>query len=494
MKARKEKREQGARSREPGKPGRARLIFGGLLVIAVIGGGAWWWRAGVVQARVASLLPPSPDLATAPAALRERVEAAEAEARGRTTAQRGLGELARVYHANGFLDQATRAYAGLRQLEPDEPRWPHLEASIHAGYGDLEAAVPLWRRAVELAPGYVPARLRLGDALLKMNQPAAAADAYEQVLQRERDNAYALFGLARLDLEAERWDQARTRLEQVVRQTNSALGYDLIVSLYERLGLTQRALAIRARAKASGAHRDPPDPWLDGLIEDCLDPYRLAVAAGFAAGAGDAAKGRRLLERALEISPEDISARFQLGLLLLSQGETAAAQAELERCTKLDPTFADAWAHLSSLQANQGRATAAEQTLAEGLKRCPHSPGLHLMMARTHRQAGRMGPAAAEYRASIRLRPNEPEAYLELGQILIREGRTAEGLVEIRGALTAEPGNPTALSILAFDAITTGSESEARAWYARAAQQPRLGGDQLNSLAKAFQQRFGKAP
>jgi predicted Zn-dependent protease len=490
-------KEQRAGQKEEGRKegrSRTRVIFVGIAVMVVLGAGAWWWHAGVVQARVVRLLPVSPDLATVNAVLRERVEGAEAKARGRTTAQRGMGELAQLYHVNGFLDAATRTYAGLRELEPDEPRWPHLEASIHAGFGDLASAVPLWRRTVELAPDYLPARIRLGDALLKMNQPAEATAAYEQVLQRERDNAYALFGLARLDLEAERWDSARARLEQVVRQTNYALGYDLIVSLYERLGLNQRALAVRARAKASGAHRDPPDPWLDGLIELCLDPYRLAVAAGFAGGSGDIAQARRLLERALDVSPDDISARFQLGMLLLNQRETAAAEAELRRCTEREPTFADAWAHLSSLQANQGRADAAAQTLATGLKHCPGSPGLHLMMARSHRLAGRSGPAVAEFQESIRLRPNEPEAYLELGQLHIREGRKAEGLAEIRRALAVDPGNTTALSILAFDAITSGTEAEARAWYARVAQQPRMGGDQLNQLAKAFQQRFGKGP
>ncbi len=490
MKARK---EQAPQRKAPGKPGRWRQIASGVLVVAVLGAGAWWWRAGVVQSRVARLLPPLPDLTTASDVLRDRIAVVDAQAHSLRTAQRGMGEVARVYHANGFLDQAIRAYAGLRQLEPNEARWPHLEATIHAGFGDLVTATPLWRQAVQLAPDYLPARLRLGDALLKMNDSAAAAT-YEEVLKRDHDNSYALFGLARIDLEAEHWDQARARLEQVVRQTNYALGYDLIVSLYERLGLTQRAVAIRARAKASGAYRDPPDPWLDSLIDDCLDPYRLAVAAGFAAGGGDAARGRQLLERALEVSPDDVSARFQLGMLLLAQGDAVAAQGEFERCIAIEPAFADPYAHLSGLQAKQGRAAVAEQTLTEGLKRCPDSPGLHLMMARTHRQAGRNSQAAAQYRESIRLRPNEPDAYIELGQLLVREGRTAEGLAEIQRALVAEPGNPTALTVLAFSAITTGSEADARAWYARAAQQPRLDGDQLNHLARTFQQRFGKAP
>ena len=470
------------------------LLAGSLLVIATLGAGAWWWRAGQAQARVATLLPALPDLSASPEMLRAHVVAADTAARNRAGAQRGFAALARSYHANGFLDEASRSYAGLQQLEPAEPRWPHLQATILSGYGDLAAALPLWRKTVELAPEYLPARLHLGDALLKTNQPAEAAATYEQVLQRDHDNPYALLGLARLDLEASRWDKARARLEQVVSKTNYQLGYDLIVSLYERLGLTQRATAVRAMAKASGAYRDPADPWLDGLIEDCFEPYRLSLAAGALAGARDGATARRLLERAVEVAPDDVAVRFQLGTLLVAQNQLDAAQAQLERCTVLAPDFADAWAQLSSLQTQRGRMTEAGHTLAEGLRRCPDSPGLHLMLARQQLQAGRLGEAIAAFQESIRLRPNEADAYIELGQLYIGAGREPEAIREMARALAAEPGNPTAIGILAYNAVANGTESEARDWIARVRNQPRVESGQVSRLVAAYQQRFGRLP
>jgi tetratricopeptide (TPR) repeat protein len=212
---------------------------------------------------VAATLPPVPDLSAVPVVLRERIGAAESRALGRLTAAKGLAELSRFYHANGFLAEAVRCYGGLEQLAPVEPRWPHLHASILAGYGEIEPAMQSWRRVIQLAPAYVPARLRLGDCLLKANRPDEAAAVYADVLRIAPNDSYAVLGLARIDLEAGRWDQARQRLETVVSQTNYNLGYDLIVSLYERIGQRERAAAIRGSAKASGAYRDPPDPWLD---------------------------------------------------------------------------------------------------------------------------------------------------------------------------------------------------------------------------------------
>ncbi|HEX2861350.1 MAG TPA: tetratricopeptide repeat protein, partial [Lacunisphaera sp.] len=370
----------------------------------------------------------------------------------------------------------------------------HLHATLLAGYGEIDPALARWEKVRRLAPEYVAAHLRRGDSLLKANRPQDAAAAYETVLKLEPDNPYALLGLARLDLEASRWEQARPRLEQVVTLTKYTLGYDLIVSLYERMGLTQRATEIRGMAKASGAYRDPPDPWLDVLIEDCVEPYRLSLAAGTVARNGDPATAVRLLERAVEVAPEDVSVIFQLGTLLIAQGDSAGAIQYLRRCTELAPDFADGWANLSALQASLGETAVADRTLAQGLKNCPQSPGLHLQYARNLQKAGRIAEAAAEFQTSIRLRPNEPDAYLELGNLYIRQGRNAEGLAEMQRALVAEPAHPMAMSVLAFNAIMTGNESEAQRWFAALRNQPRAPREQVERLRNAYRQKFGRAP
>jgi tetratricopeptide (TPR) repeat protein len=468
------------------------------ILIALIGvalaaggvGAVWWARAGGQQTVVAAALPLEPDLGAAPAPLRERLVAAQAKARSRLHAKGGLEELSRLYHANGFLSEAMRCYAGLEQLEPSQPRFLHLHATILAGYGEIEPALALWRRVIELAPDYLPARLRIGDAELKSNHVEQATAAYNEVLRRKPNEPYALLGLARLDLEAGRFEKARERLEAVVAQTNFNLGYDLIVSLYERMGQPERAAAIRGANKASGAYRDPADPWLDALLEECFDPYRLSLAAGSLARNGEPASAIRLLERAIELSPDDVSTRFQLGMLSVERNDLKIAREQLERCTIVAPEFPDGWAQLSALQAKMGDSTGAERTLAAGLKNCPQSPGLHLMRARNLRAADKTVEAVAAYRRSIQLRPNEPDAYVELGNALIGLGRTEEGVAEIRRAYETDPGNPMVLSVLAFNAISTANEAEARRWLSRIADQPRVPRDQLAQLAAAYRQAF----
>ena len=466
------------------------VVFFSCLAIAV--SGAWWWvRSGVEQAIVLETLPPAPDLNAARPVLRERIVAAEGRARSRISATKGLKELGPLYHANGFLEEATQCYQGLEKLEPAEPRWLHLHATILAGFGEIEQAIRLWQMAVKLDPNYIPARLRLGDCLLKSNHPLEAAAIYADVLKRNPDNAYALLGLARIDYEAQNWEGAQGRLEKVIAQTNYNLGYDLIVSVYERLGENERAKAVRRRNKASGAYRDPPDPWVDELIDLCLDPYRISIVAGAEAQSGNTGKAALLLRRAIDLAPDDVSSHFQLGCLDEAQKDFNGAREQLELCTILAPDFADGWAHLSATLSEAGDGTGAEHALRTGLQNCPSSPGLHLLRARNLRRIGRTDEAVGEYLTSIRLRPNEPEAFTELGGIYISLGRADEGIQEMRNALDADPGDPIALGTLAFFAISSGDYGAANQWLARVENQPRTPSEQTESLLEAYRQKFG---
>jgi tetratricopeptide (TPR) repeat protein len=472
-----------------------RLLAGGV-AIAVIGlaaGGWWWQRAAGVQAVVVPALPAVPDLAAATPQAREAIRNADGRARGRWTAEKGLGELSRVYHANGFLDAAVRCYEVLDQLEPREPKWLHRHAIILAGFGEIDPAMAMWRRVVALAPDYAPARLRLADSLLKTSRLDEAAAMYEEVLRRHPKNPYAQLGLARIDFEAQRWERARSRLESLVEQTNYELGYDLIVSLYERLGEQGRAAAIRGMMKASGAYRDPVDPWMDELLDVCYDAYRLSVAAGTMAREA-APKSVQLLERAIALAPDKASNYYQLGTLAVQMGNTAMAREKFEQCTRVDPNFTDGWAQLSDLQLQLGQTTASNQTLAEGLRLNPNSPGLHLMRARRLQQAGDIDQAVHEYKRSAELRPNEADAFLELGSMLIGVGRAEEGIAQVQLGYKVEPANPLAISILAFNAVVQGDEPEARRWFEKVRAQPRVRPEQLQALFAAYEKQFGHAP
>ena len=460
---------------------------------AVAAAGYLWWRASERRAATAGGVPPRPDLSALPTEMAQRVEACERRVRTGPDRIAALDELSRLYHVNGFFPEASQCYQVLLRVDAANPRWPYRLATIVAGYGQLDEALPLWRRTVKLAPDYVPARLRLGDTLLKTNQNAEAAKVYAAVAAREPRNPYALLGLARIDVEAGRWEAARARLEVVVQQSNYGIGYDLLPTVYEHLGEAGRAEAIRARG-TSGAFFDVPDPWMDELIYDCYDTYRISAAAGTADHAGDTRTAIRILDRALTLDPNRAVFQFQMGGFALKLRDYDKARRCFERCTVLAPDFADGWAQLVDLLMKLGDRAVAERILAAGLANCPKSPGLHLQHARQLSGADCFPEAIAEFQETIRLRPQEAEAYFALAMLYIQLDRTGEGIAELHKALKVEPEHPGALSTLAFNAISNGDEAGAREWLRHIKQQPRVAPDVRDVLAKAFAERFGRSP
>lgn len=471
---------------------RSQLLLVAGLVLALLSGGYWLYVSQRDQAEVVASVPARPDLVSASPVLRERVGEAERAAKDGDTD--GLAELSRLYHANGFLDEAVQCYEGLERLRPRDPVFPHRHASIAAGFGDTETAIRLWQQSVRAKADYAPTRLRLADALLKAGRDADAVREYEGILKDFPKEPYAQLGLARIDFEAGRLDAAVRRLEALVAQTNYTLGYDLIVTAYERSRRPEKAAAIRGMARAFGSYRDPDDPWMDELFDDCYDSYRLAVAGGMARGSGDQAKAFRLVERAVQVAPKDVSARFQLAGMLVERRDYKAAREQFQMCTELAPDFADGWAHLSNLLQTQGDAAGADRILSIGLQNCPQSPGLHMMRGRRLADQGRLPEAAEAFKNSIRYRPNEADAYVQLAIVYLKSGRDEDAKAELKKALDAEPQNPDVLGFLAIQAITQGNQSDALQWIKLLRQQPRTKTEQMNMVQSAFREKFGRSP
>ena len=470
------------------KPSRRRIWLGacGLIALGAVVTAILAWQAHTRGAAVRAARPPAPDLRTWPEDFRSQITAAS---RDSLTA---FAKLSRLYHANGFLAEAARCYEALEKLQPQEPRWPHRHAVILAGHGQAEPAIERWQRVIARAPDYLAARLQLGELFAKSERPADAARTYAEVLARKSDEPYALLGLARMDLDAGRWEEARKKLEQVTTLSNYDLGYDLLVTVYEHFGQHDRAIAIRSRAKAAGSFRNPPDPWIDELMDDCFDAYRLSLAAGVSSRTGDRGTAIRLLDRAAALAPDDVAVRFQLAGVLLDRGDIPQARAQLEQCTKLAPNFPDAWAHLAALLERGGDRRGAEQAVVTGLRHNAQSPGLHLMRARQFRETDRNAEAIESYRASIRFRPNEADAHLELATILFRLERVPEGLVALDQAIAAEPNHPMALALLAFHALTQRDEPAARKWLTAVSNQPRVPREQVEQLLAGYRVQFGR--
>ncbi|HTL68756.1 MAG TPA: tetratricopeptide repeat protein [Lacunisphaera sp.] len=457
---------------------------------AAVAAGAWGVRNVAARRQWQRIRPGAPDAAalTAPG-LASRVNAAADRLRAWPPNRAALAEFSRLCHANGLLPAAIAGYRALMVLEPAEPRWPHLLASILAGYGRLDEALPLLRRTTTLAPDYVPAWLRLGDALLKSNAVEEAARAYESALRLAPSNPDALLGLARCDLQKERWTSARQRLQQIVSEApDSADALSLLATVQERLGNAAAADAARSRQSTQGVYGTAPDPWLDEITGWCLDPYLLLVAGSAAISEGAPAKALPLLARAQTLAPQDPRIHRQAAKALSKLGDANRARAELERAVALAPT--DDMFRLdliAFLQAGRDPAAVAA-AVQDGVAACPGSAALQYAAGRIARDAGRLEEAAEHFRRAWQAQPDEPAAARDLARTYFRLNRDDDGIAILEQVLAAQPRDGATHVLLVQHGIEAG-DRRTEAWL-RQAQGAGVAADSLNDLEQAYRRRF----
>jgi predicted Zn-dependent protease len=437
-----------------------------------------------------ALIPPRPDLSSWPDPFADAL--GQAEKLTNDNPAKGLERLGELYRVNGFYDEAIACFHRLMDLQPGEPRWPHVLAGILADFGRLDEALPLEARAARLAPGNFVCRLRLGDMEFKRDHRDRAAAAYAATLELDAHNPYALLGLARCDIAAGRWNEARRHLLQSVQHQPRFPGvWDLLATVHEHFGENERAEAARRAAAVVGRYRDLPDPWLESAPGDCFDAYQLSVSAALLS---DKIAARLRLQRAIELAPHNSAYRRQLAKLLMKDHDYAAARRHLQIAVDANPDDAESWATLVEVLLASHDKDAAYAVLARGLARCPQSAYLHFANGMRLVELQRLDEAAGEFRNAIKLQPNEARAHVQLSAIYVQRSRIEDALREIEAAAVAEPGNAGTLVLLARLAIPLDREAEARRAIAQLRRSPQSFQNDLAALEALYRKQFGRDP
>lgn len=472
-------------------PLRRRWFFSliALALLGALGTGAWQhWKAQNVFP-----LPAKPSVETWPAAFVSRLASTDAAARQGD--QKSLEVLSRLYHANGFYPQAVDCYKTLIATEPQNALWPHLLSLIDASYGQLDQAIPLEVQVTRLDPAYLPAKLRLAEAYAKTNRPDAAEKLYQQVLQSDEKNIYALRGLALLKIARAEWPSANNLLRRALTiRPNFTGALTLLVTVQEQLGDKAGATSTAKTSADAPRFRDFEDPWEIELLDDCYDTNRLTVAAAIEGSQGNAKKAEALLSRAIDCKPQDDSLHRMLGQLLDQTESFPEAERELRQALTLAPREPKNFLQLAMLQAHTGNEAAAERTLRDGVAIAPNDGQIRFEHGSLLLSMERLGEAISELREAEKLRPEKAEVHFALAGALIKSNRGDEATAELKRTLEIEPDNPPALLTLARVSVLRGDEAFARELYGRIIKQKSVPEDAQERLRDLFQKRFGHAP
>ncbi|HEY5552674.1 MAG TPA: tetratricopeptide repeat protein [Opitutaceae bacterium] len=443
-----------------------RWVAAAFAFIAVATAGTLAWRWYRLPVRVEAALPARPsNLPSKSAELEKRINEAGRLARERRSALEGVAVLGRLYHANGCLREAESCWRLLRSEQPRIARWSYYLADLRRTAGDDAAVAELLAETARLAPDYAPSWLRLADLEFKTGRPDDADVHYRRRLALLPSDPYARLGLARVAMQ--RGDDAGARLwiEQIIQDTpDFPTAHNLYAEMLATDGRSDEAFRHRNLGREAGRFREADDPWMKELDEWCLEPKRLALLSTMAYQTRSGDRGVSLLERAVELAPDDPSIHEALGTLYLQLGEPAKAQPIFESTLRLpesDGRRVMLTVKLADALRLQQHSEDALRIVREELSHTSSAYELHNQHGAVLADLGRVEESVEAYRKAVALAPNDTDSNFNLGSGLLALGRREEGVRHLKQSLTLQPTYPRTLIVLGRMALEEGKLEEA---------------------------------
>ena len=294
-----------------------------------------------------------------------------------------------------------------------------------AGY--WQNSMALFEHARDVTPDNYVAYTNLGLAYNKQKRWDEAIRHFDRALQIQPRSAEA-WGHRGLALAKE------GRLDEAVQSLQRALDIYPSVLAHNSLGI---ALGKRDPDAAIGHLRAALD----------LDPEFVEARINLGSALlhkGDAAGAQQAFDEALRRDPQSAITHFRLGSVLLEHGELDGAALQLGTALRLDPTQADTHNSLGVVRLRRGDLDAALALFREALAIEPLHADAHSNVGVVLLRKGQKEAAQAELAAALRLNPRHADAHATLGAMLAQDGKLEEGTTHFRAAVEADPDNAIA--------------------------------------------------
>ena len=353
--------------------------------------------------------PPLPHLSleTYPAAAREAISRAHGGAIARPTDASAVGSLGRILHAWEQWDASHQTYLRAQTLAPGALEWQYLDAIVLQRLARHAEAAARLRRALIASPGYLPARVKLAEALLEAGDLDESGRLFDALARDPAAEPSAQLGLGRIAAARGHHDEAVAHLQRAV-------------ALFPEWGTAHYALALsyRALGRRDDAQRALERNAQYGARWPALaDPVFAAVNA----------------------LRDDAVANVRRGVKLAEGGDLDGAIAAHEAALVQNPSLAEAHANLISLYGRARNWAKAEEhyravvALGVNLGTAHYDYGVLLGLQE------KWDLAADAYRQAIAINPLDAQAYNNLGQVLETQRRVDAAADAYRHAVESQP-------------------------------------------------------
>lgn len=300
------------------------------------------------------------------------------------------------------------AVQAFRTVLHDQPELATIHYLLGQAYqltGDTNLAKDSFERAVALYPDQVDAKRSLAVLESKSGRYQQARARLDDLLKQRPDDVIALDMLMTLDLVMKNWqgaEQTLTRLREI------STGNNPVALLAEgRFYEAQRRLSEARRAYERATALDPNEP------EPLLSLVKVEVALG------QATQSRTRLEALLVSHKDHPFAHGLLGEVLSLTREYEEAALHYREAVRLNPKWMTPWLNWATLSLSQKKPDIAVHVLEEGLKANPESEELHMLLASAHSEQGQIDLAIDAYETTLRLNPRNLLAANNLAVLLV---------------------------------------------------------------------------
>ncbi len=423
---------------------------------------------GAATPSAQNAVPPLPTLAleTYPPAAREAIVRAHRDAAVRDGDAEAAGNLGRVLHAWEQWEAAHQSYQRAQALAPTTFAWPYLDAVVLQRMARPADAAAQLEKALAVSADYLPARVKLAEALLDAGDLAGSRRLFSALTAPECAPSTE-FGLGRIDAAERRHEAAITHFQRAIElfPEFGAAHYALALS-YRALGKRDEARAALAQHAKFGA-RWPglPDPVLATVTALRDDPGALLQRGIKAADAGDIDAAIADHEAALKLDPSLAQAHANLVSLYGRQRNWARAEEHYKAVVALGINAADAHYDYGVLLAMQERWDEAAEAYRRALEANPLHAQAHNNLGQILERSRKIDEATEEYRKAIESQPTLRIARFNLGRMLIGMGRNDEAVTELQKIIEPRDAEaPKYLFALSTAYVRSGRVSEGVKW------------------------------
>lgn len=315
---------------------------------------------------------------------------------------------------DGKVEDAAKAFAVLQEGTGASPIVLLTGARVALAQGDARAAVESLQRVVQVLPGRSAPRALLVEAQLRQGNTEQALAEAGRLLGDFPDSDVARLTLANAQAQTGRLREAEATLEPLI---------------------------------------DRDQPSLEAL----------AMAAQLRLREGRAEAGLDLLERGLELRPDDPRLRLEMATAYLSAGQTGPAIEILRGIADgPDGLKRDRLLVIATVMSRDPRAARAE--LDRALAANPGDVDLLVMAAGYHAALPDLPQARRYIERSLEVQPGNASALLAAARLDLREGKVDEAERRARAVLQVSPTNLQGLGVMAEVARARGHQEEVERW------------------------------